>query len=139
SPTLIFDYPTPNRLASYIRTELAGLPQEIKHTPAVRTTSEDPIAIVGMACRYPGGVNSPDDMWDMLIQGRDVLSEFPADRGWDLAGLYNPDPDAAGACYTRTGGFVDGVGDFDPAFFGVGPSEALAMDPQQRMLLELSW
>ncbi|WP_152344282.1 type I polyketide synthase, partial [Mycobacterium tuberculosis] len=118
SPTLIFDYPTPNRLASYIRTELAGLPQEIKHTPAVRTTSEDPIAIVGMACRYPGGVNSPDDMWDMLIQGRDVLSEFPADRGWDLAGLYNPDPDAAGACYTRTGGFVDGVGDFDPAFFG---------------------
>ncbi|WP_031734190.1 type I polyketide synthase, partial [Mycobacterium tuberculosis] len=139
SPMLIFDYPTPNRLASYIRTELAGLPQEIKHTPAVRTTSEDPIAIVGMACRYPGGVNSPDDMWDMLIQGRDVLSEFPADRGWDLAGLYNPDPDAAGACYTRTGGFVDGVGDFDPAFFGVGPSEALAMDPQQRMLLELSW
>ncbi|WP_230870921.1 beta-ketoacyl synthase N-terminal-like domain-containing protein, partial [Mycobacterium canetti] len=139
SPTLIFDYPTPNRLASYIRTELAGLPQEIKHTPAVRTTSEDPIAIVGMACRYPGGVNSPDDMWDMLIQGRDVLSEFPGDRGWDLAGLYNPDPDAAGACYTRTGGFVDGVGDFDPAFFGVGPSEALAMDPQQRMLLELSW
>ncbi|WP_234777102.1 type I polyketide synthase, partial [Mycobacterium tuberculosis] len=139
SPTLIFDYPTPNRLASYIRTELAGLPQEIKHTPAVRTTSEDPIAIVGMACRYPGGVNSPDDMWDMLIQGRDVLSEFPADRGWDLAGLYNPDPDAAGACYTRTGGFVDGVGDFDPAFFGVGPSEALAMDPQHRMLLELSW
>ncbi|WP_031734177.1 type I polyketide synthase, partial [Mycobacterium tuberculosis] len=139
SPTLIFDYPTPNRLASYIRTELAGLPQEIKHTPAVRITSEDPIAIVGMACRYPGGVNSPDDMWDMLIQGRDVLSEFPADRGWDLAGLYNPDPDAAGACYTRTGGFVDGVGDFDPAFFGVGPSEALAMDPQQRMLLELSW
>ncbi|KCE74441.1 polyketide synthase Pks12 [Mycobacterium tuberculosis TKK_04_0020] len=139
SPTLIFDYPTPNRLASYIRTELAGLPQEIKHTPAVRTTSEDPIAIVGMACRYPGGVNSPDDMWDMLIQGRDVLSEFPTDRGWDLAGLFNPDPDAAGACYTRTGGFVDGVGDFDPAFFGVGPSEALAMDPQQRMLLELSW
>ncbi|RES02713.1 beta-ketoacyl synthase, partial [Mycobacterium tuberculosis] len=139
SPTLIFDYPTPNRLASYIRTELAGLPQEIKHTPAVRTTSEDPIAIVGMACRYPGGVNSPDDMWDMLIQGRDVLSEFPADRGWDLAGLFDPDPDAAGACYTRTGGFVDGVGDFDPAFFGVGPSEALAMDPQHRMLLELSW
>ncbi|BBX96742.1 polyketide synthase [Mycobacterium lacus] len=139
SPTLIFDYPTPNGLAKYIRAEIAGVPQEIKPVPAARTTGDDPIAIVGMACRYPGGVNSPDDLWDMLVQGRDVLSEFPADRGWDLAGLYNPDPDAAGACYTRTGGFVDRVADFDPAFFGIGPSEALAMDPQQRMLLELSW
>ncbi len=139
SPTLIFDYPTPNGLANYIRTELAGVPQEIKHTPVVRATGDDPIAIVGMSCRYPGGVNSPDDLWDMLMQGRDVLSEFPSDRGWNLAGLFNPDPDVPGSCYTRTGGFVDGVADFDPAFFGVGPSEALAMDPQQRMFLELSW
>ncbi|HET7075723.1 MAG TPA: type I polyketide synthase, partial [Mycobacterium sp.] len=139
SPTLIFDYPTPGGLAKYMRAELAGVPQEIKHTPAVRSAGDDPIAIVGMSCRYPGGVNSPDDLWDMLIQGRDVLSEFPNDRGWDLAGLFNPDPDVPGACYTRTGGFVDGVADFDPAFFGVGPSEALAMDPQQRMFLELSW
>ena len=139
SPTLIFDYPTPNGLAKHMRTELAGVPQEIKPAPAVRITGDDPIAIVGMSCRYPGGVNSPDDLWDMLVEGRDVLSGFPNDRGWDLATLYNPDPDAAGGCYTRTGGFVDGVGDFDPAFFGVGPSEALAMDPQQRMFLELSW
>ena len=139
SPTLIFDYPTPNGLASYIRTELAGIPQEIKHAPAVRATGDDPIAIVGMSCRYPGGVNSPDDLWDMLTERRDVLSEFPSDRGWNLAGLYNPDPDVPGACYTRTGGFVDGVADFDPAFFGIAPSEALAMDPQQRMFLELSW
>ncbi|MGH3598325.1 MAG: type I polyketide synthase, partial [Mycobacterium sp.] len=139
SPTLIFDYPTPNGLATYIRSELAGVPQEVKHVPAVRATGDDPIAIVGMACRFPGGVNSPEDLWDMVSAGRDVLTEFPSDRGWDLVELFNPDPDVPGACYTRTGGFVDGVADFDPAFFGVGPSEALAMDPQQRMFLELSW
>ncbi|MGO9746148.1 MAG: SDR family NAD(P)-dependent oxidoreductase, partial [Mycobacterium sp.] len=139
SPTLIFDYPTPNGLANYMRAELAGVPLEIKHTPSVRAAGDDPIAIVGMSCRYPGGVNSPDDLWDMLVEGRDVLSEFPTDRGWDLAGLFNPDPDVAGTCYTRTGGFVDCVADFDPAFFGIAPSEALAMDPQQRMFLELSW
>jgi polyketide synthase 12 len=139
SPTLIFDYPTPNGLASYIRHELAGVPQEIAHTPVVHVTGDDPIVIVGMSCRYPGGVTSPDDLWEMLAEGRDVLSEFPSDRGWDLDGVYNPDPDVPGTCYTRTGGFVDGVADFDPAFFGIAPSEALAMDPQQRMFLELSW
>jgi len=139
SPTLIFDYPTPSRLASYFRTELAGVPHEVKSVSAVRIVGDDQIAIVGMACRYPGGVNSPEDLWDMVIQGRDVVTDFPRDRGWDLANLYNPDPDVAGACYTRTGGFVEGVGDFDPAFFGIGPSEALAMDPQQRMFLELTW
>ena len=139
SPTLIFDYPTPNGLTSYIRNELAGVTQEIAHTPAVQVTGDDPIVIVGMSCRYPGGVTSPEDLWEMLTEGRDVLSEFPGDRGWDLAGVYNPDPDVPGTCYTRTGGFVDGVADFDPAFFGITPSEALAMDPQQRMFLELSW
>ena len=139
SPTLIFDYPTPSRLASYFRTELAGVPQEVKNVPAVRITGDEQIAIVGMSCRYPGGVDSPEDLWDMVIQGRDVISEFPGDRGWDLANLYNPDPDAAETCYTRVGGFVEDVGDFDPAFFGIGPSEALAMDPQQRMFLELTW
>ncbi|OBK15336.1 type I polyketide synthase [Mycobacterium asiaticum] len=139
SPTLIFDYPTPSGLASYMRTELAGMPQEIKQVPAVRATGDDAIAIVGMSCRYPGGVGSPEDLWDMVLQGRDVLSDFPTDRGWDLAGLYNRDPDVPGTCYTRTGGFVDGVADFDPAFFGIAPSEALAMDPQQRLYLELSW
>ncbi|ORA16970.1 polyketide synthase [Mycobacterium angelicum] len=139
SPTLIFDYPTPSGLASYMRTELAGVPQEIKQAPAARLTGDDPIAIVGMSCRYPGGVDSPEDLWDMLIQGRDVLTEFPGNRGWNLAGLYNPDPDVAGTCNTRTGGFVEGVADFDPGFFGIAPSEALAMDPQQRMFLELSW
>ncbi|WP_139821127.1 type I polyketide synthase, partial [Mycobacterium xenopi] len=139
SPTLIFDYPTPTRLATYIRTELAGVPQEVKPVPAARVCGDEPIAIIGMACRFPGGVDSPEALWDMVAEGRDVLTEFPSDRGWDLAGLFNPDPDVPGSCYTRTGGFVDGVADFDPAFFGVAPSEALAMDPQQRMFLELSW
>ncbi|ORU99073.1 polyketide synthase [Mycobacterium bohemicum] len=139
SPTLIFDYPTPNGLAEYMRAELAGAPQEVKQVPAVRATGDDPIAIVGMSCRYPGGIECPEDLWDMLVQGRDVLSEFPGDRGWDVDGLFNPDPDVPGTCYTRTGGFVDRVADFDPAFFGIAPSEALAMDPQQRMFLELSW
>ncbi|WP_156737727.1 type I polyketide synthase, partial [Mycobacterium sp. E735] len=139
SPTLIFDYPTPNGLAGYIRGELAGVPQEVAPAPAVRAAGDDPIVIVGMACRYPGGVTSPDDLWRMLVEQRDVLSDFPTDRGWDLAGIYNPDPDVPGTCYTRTGGFVEGVADFDPAFFGIAPSEALAMDPQQRMFLELSW
>jgi mycoketide-CoA synthase len=139
SPTLIFDYPTPNGLAGYIRTELAGVPQEVTQAPVQRATDDDPIAIVGMSCRYPGGVSSPDDLWDMLTEGRDVLTDFPGDRGWNLGGLYNPDPDVPGTCYTRTGGFVDDVGDFDAAFFGITPSEALAMDPQQRLFLELSW
>ncbi|MGA8546367.1 MAG: beta-ketoacyl synthase N-terminal-like domain-containing protein, partial [Mycobacterium sp.] len=141
SPTLIFDYPTPSGLASYMRAELAGVPQEVKQaqTSAARASGDDTIVIVGMSCRYPGGVDSPAALWDMLVEGRDVLTEFPNDRGWDLAGLYNPDPDVAGASYTRTGGFVDGVADFDPAFFGITPTEALAMDPQQRLFLELSW
>ncbi|MEE6139151.1 type I polyketide synthase [Mycobacterium sp. 050128] len=139
SPTLIFDYPTPNGLAGYIRKELAGVPQEIAPTAAVAVTGDDPIVIVGMSCRYPGGVSSPEDLWEMLTERRDVLTEFPSDRGWDIAGVYNPDPDVPGTCYTRTGGFVEGVGDFDPAFFGITPTEALAMDPQQRMFLELSW
>jgi polyketide synthase 12 len=139
SPTLIFDYPNSAALAGYFRHELVGVPQEVKSVPAVRVAGDDPIAIVGMACRYPGGVNSPEDLWDMVIEGRDVVTDFPGDRGWDLANLFNPDPDVPGACYTRSGGFVEDVADFDPAFFGVGPSEALAMDPQQRMFLELSW
>ncbi|RFD25752.1 polyketide synthase, partial [Mycobacterium uberis] len=141
SPTLIFDYPTPNGLATYMRAELVGPGQQGAPTAAlgVRATVDDSIAIVGMSCRFPGGVDSPDDLWDMLVEGRDVMSEFPTDRGWDLDGLFDPDPDVRHKSYVRTGGFVDGVADFDPAFFGIASSEALAMDPQQRMFLELSW
>src|SRR5271156_1724432 len=106
---------------------------------ALLERSGEPIAIVGMSCRFPGGVDSPDSLWDMVADERDVMSEFPTDRGWDLAGLFDDDPDAPHKCYARAGGFVDDVADFDAGFFGVSPSEALATDPQHRMLLELSW
>ena len=99
----------------------------------------EPIAILGVGCRFPGGVSSPDDLWQLLSAEHDTVSEFPTDRGWNLDALFGRDPDAPGATYVRAGSFLANVGDFDAAFFGIGPREAQAMDPQQRLLLEVTW
>ncbi|QIS14116.1 non-ribosomal peptide synthetase/type I polyketide synthase [Nocardia arthritidis] len=136
APALIWDYPTVAELARQLTEDEFASPRT-DHAQA--NTLEEPIAIVGMACRFPGGVSSPEQLWQLLNAGGDAISEFPTDRGWDLTSLFDDDPDHPRTSYTRQGGFLHQVADFDAAFFEMSPREALATDPQQRLLLELAW
>ncbi|MET7575702.1 type I polyketide synthase, partial [Streptomyces sp. NPDC005492] len=143
--TLIFDHPRPTAVARFLVSQVSGAGAGVGKAPVVRVPArrradvDEPLAIVGMSCRYPGGVSSPEQLWELVASGRDAISGLPGDRGWDLERLYNPDPEQAGTVYARGGGYLDGAGDFDAGFFGISPREALAMDPQQRLLLEGAW
>ncbi|MFD9734948.1 SDR family NAD(P)-dependent oxidoreductase [Umezawaea sp. NPDC059074] len=134
----LFDHPTPQALADHLDAP-ADTPVDTPVAPRVAVAEHEPIAVVGMGCRFPGDVHTPDDLWRLLVSGRDAIGPWPTDRGWDVGALYHPDPDHPGTSYCREGGFLSGAADFDADFFGISPREALVMDPQQRLLLETTW
>ena len=133
--TLVFDYPSAGALAGFLAEQLSGRPSRDSAPVPVAAADDDPVVVVGMACRYPGGVRSPEELWDLVSSGTDAVGGFPADRGWDMGLLRDPE----GGYYAQEGGFLADVAGFDAGFFGISPREALATDPQQRLALELSW
>ncbi len=139
--TVVFDYPTPAALAGFVLSRLVGeqaSTTQAASVPVRAVAGDDPVVIVGMSCRFPGA-ESPQAFWDLVAGGRDAVSPFPADRGWDVDELFDPKPGVAGKSYTAQGGFLSDAAGFDAGFFGISPREALAMDPQQRLLLEACW